>query len=277
MSKEFNSNERMGVSKYTPIKEEILTKVLKLQIERTKLLKTKYPKMVFSFYDTTAGCGTFKLDGKVHNGSPLVVLKEIVKHKDIEFNVVFIEKDKVSYDRLKSTISNKYGNIDENHILLSILNGDSEKGLKKLDRKFHGYKQFGFIYSDANGIPPFSALATMSHSNKYLDILINNNSSALKRVRSRFSCHKLLHDSLLDIDKKVWIVREPVGKWQWSFIIGTNKLKYKSPDEHFHKFDVFNGKLFATSKLAFNAMKTISYTIKESSGLKMRADMCLSI
>lgn len=91
-------------------------------------------------------------------------------------------------------------------------------------------KGYGLVYTDPNGIFNHSLLTEISKESKYLDILINVNSVALKRTLGLKNNPKYensisevcLCDKIEEIRKQFWIIREILGVWQWTFLFGSN-------------------------------------------------------
>lgn len=80
-------------------------------------------------------------------------------------------------------------------------------------------ERLGLVYSDESGrVPPFELLRDLSacRCNARLDLLIYVSATNVKRTGQR------LLDHLPTINKKHWIIREPCGQHQWTFLFGTN-------------------------------------------------------
>lgn len=85
----------------------------------------------------------------------------------------------------------------------------------------HPQERLGLVYSDESGrVPPFELLGKMMshHCNSRLDLLVYVAAANTKRDGKG----QRILDYLSLIDKKHWIIREPCGKHQWSFLFGTN-------------------------------------------------------
>ena len=165
-------------------------------------------------------------------GSPIIFLEEALKYKDMKIKAVFIDvnsknisdlrKNTSTFNNRNISITTECGYLED--ILPEYFNSDK-------------YKRYGLIYSDANGLTNFDILFEMSRVACYskTDILINVNCTQIKRSRKLGKGGKKYNTerrSLLDyledkgFDKRFISIREPYGKCQWSFILGTNWNSY---------------------------------------------------
>jgi hypothetical protein len=89
----------------------------------------------------------------------------------------------------------------------------------------HPKSHYGLIYSDENGaLPPFALLGDYARHLPHLDILIHVAATPIKRQRlsPNHPLSERLDELMATIAKEQWIVRQPYGHHQWSFLIGTN-------------------------------------------------------
>ncbi len=159
------------------------------------------------------------------------------KALNLRYQAVLIEREYDNYRKLLQTIR------DAN---VSIEFGDHNDILP--NHFVNASQRFGLVYTDPSGtIPPFDLLSKMSRQPIYkrLDICIYVHATNIKRIRrsSKTNEQRCLRDFIEGINKKEWIVREPVGKEQWSFLIGSNWINF--PDwqsEGFHSYKSAKGK-----------------------------------
>ena len=202
-----------GHSDYTATKQEHFKTIVQTHLRiATSIIKKGYASPAYYYFDINAGSG--KINGK--DGSPIIFLKLSEKY-NIDFDIVFIEKNKKTFEKLKRntwpwssfTIEN-----GDNRIVLPKYYSDSRK------------LRYGLLYADPNGIPSFDVIAEISKVPCYskLDILINCPCNAIKKTRKCSVCYakETLEEYLIKIDKRFWLIREPYSKWQWTFLIGTN-------------------------------------------------------
>lgn len=259
------TNDDMGVSEYTPIKEALFKQLLTRQINIIRAINNKYGENnIFNIYDINAGSGEFTLQNRRYNGSPLVILNEVAQYPGVLFNILFYELNKQSCKKLQTYLDQKtYQDIlTKDNISCTILNTDHNV-IDSYFQKIEGVTQFGCIYNDANGMPNFDLLKKISNyqQSKKLDIFINCNTTIIKRTRrvaegkidgytkSNDSNLKTLEELLCGINKSHWIIRKPEMHtgWRWTFLIGTNwagKNSLPSPHCDFYTFTKnYNNKL----------------------------------
>ena len=105
-------------------------------------------------------------------------------------------------------------------------------------------KKYGLLYADPSGVaPPFNLLAAFASHYKRIDLLIYLSATNLKRKRAaQNGSTPTLIDELSNIDKDQWIIREPHGQHQWSFLLGSNWLNYPTYEsEGFHRVSSATG------------------------------------
>lgn len=217
-------NGSVGYSDITPIKQSHLKEILDTHIRivkaiQKKWLESKWAESNYAYYDIYAGPGRINKDF----GSPIIFIDLAKKYK-IPYQAILIENNKDTYQMLESTINQRYGEGLPQHILCF---GDNEDILKRVINNPPFKKQFGLLYADPNGCPNFRDIAKISNIKQYekMDILINCPAAAQKRALKISKCTghtQNLSEELLSINKNYWIIREPYGNWQWSFLIGTN-------------------------------------------------------
>jgi len=214
----------VGHSDITPTKQRHLKEILDTHIRIVKAIQKKWSEhkwaeSEYAYFDIYAGPG--RINGDF--GSPIIFIDLAKKYK-IPYQATLIENNKDTYQMLESAIVQRYGEGLPKHILSF---GDNEEILKRFINNPPFLKQFGLLYADPNGCPNFESIAKISNIKQYekMDILINCPAAAQKRALKIPKCTnhtQNLSEELLKINKNYWIIREPYGSWQWSFLIGTN-------------------------------------------------------
>jgi three-Cys-motif partner protein len=232
--------QSMGYSKYTPIKQDHFRKFITMHIDlMTKITMRKCAWLDrYWYFDLTAGAGVY--GGVV--GSPIVFAEEALNRPSVNFQLTLIEKDIKSAEILTS--------------LLNTLDLPTNIGVKVICNDYHTAispyltpikAKAGLIYCDPNGdIPPFDLLSTIFASDKYrmVDCLIYVPATTIKRVAKAALCQeeRVLPVYMAAINKKHWLVREPIGTHQWSFILGTNWVDFPQMKSiGFYAFDSDEG------------------------------------
>jgi three-Cys-motif partner protein len=205
-------------SRYTAQKNEDFQYILHLHIKITRatLYRNPWASKRYHYFDITAGPG----GGQFGLGSPLIFMGEIGL-AEIPYQAVFIDQDERACERLTTALS-PY--MSQGRI--SVHCGNHHEILKKYI--FDGRpdnKQFGLIYDDPSGqIPSFDLLADFATCHHRIDILVYVSSTNIKRQYhcNLCSCNLRLDEYIKRIPKRVWLIREPQGCHQWTFLIGTN-------------------------------------------------------
>lgn len=221
----------------------------------------------YLYFDMNAGPGKTETYG---DGSPLIFLQEAHK-RDIRYEAAFFEKEPEFRTLLDQNIKNM-----TNRNGWTIM-GPHEEMEPDFFRAWHDLyeamerkKWFGMLYHDPNGFPSFDILKRFAASEcfQFVDIMTHISGTTIKRCKEQGKGR--LSEHLFGINKKHWLIREPVGTWQWSFLVGTNWKDFpKFVDLRFQPLDsaagmrIFN-KLDLTAKELENtapkpARKSIEY------------------
>jgi three-Cys-motif partner protein len=238
--------DSIGQSDYTRLKQDILgvflnvhTKIVKGITERFGWADNQY-----LYLDLNAGPGVY---GDIE-GSPIVFIKTARRNK-LKFRAILTEKEIVHCNSLIDRLdclsegnifdiacqmipySNVVGSCVGRGDVVVVCNEDNENTIKSM-KTFYSEKDvkspFGLIYMDPNGCQVrFGELKDLLSQSKLsrLDLLINLSASAIKRNRHNDSVKSIM-DSISGIKKKHWLIRKPYGKWQWTFLLGTNWVNF---------------------------------------------------
>jgi len=212
----------IGCSEFTFEKQEIFhgimdmhTSIVKSIIGRGKAAPAYY------YFDLTAGAGLYQDDKKRWIiGSPIRAIAHL-QTKEMEYFATLYEATKENADVLRNhlTMFNRHANT------ICVINADSAEVIKE---KLNGGKpKYGIIYADTNAtIPPFETFTKLANISGYscIDFMTTYAASSHKRQIKAGHCDakERLPEILSKINKKFWLIREPTGKHQWTFLIGTN-------------------------------------------------------
>jgi len=225
-------------SQYTPQKNQDFRFILGTHIKITDctLRKHRWANQNYNYFDITAGPGS----GKYGFGSPLIFVGEIGLIER-QYRAVFIDQDETAYQRLQICLApySQNGN-------LSIHCGEHHEVLKKYLGIWRT-KDFGLLFDDPSGqIPSFDLLAVFAKYYPRIDILIYITPTNIKRQYhcKLCSCDLRLDDYIKRIPKKYWIIREPKGCHQWTFLLGTNWDSFPSfKNKGFYRIDSLEGQV----------------------------------
>lgn len=177
----------------------------------------------FWAYELNAGSGMNEYNGNVFEGSPLIAL-DVLRNLQLPYRAVFMDNGKDNIDNLRVLAGN-----DPNVTCVLANNADYMRShCSNVGRDCYGY-----VFHDPNGVDDFNADMLLDIFNypafHRIDLIINIGATSFKRVLGAFPNRQ---DARLDtaisrlVDrKKVWLVREPYGKNQWTFLVGSNWVK----------------------------------------------------
>jgi len=266
-----NMYENMGFSSSTYPKQTCLKDFLDMHMkisngvmQRNNWLENKY-----LFFDINSGCG---VDRNGNPGSPMIFL-ECAKNNGISHRTLFIDKDNESILTLKKITGN-----DEN---VRCECGDQYDIIHDiLKRPATERRYLGLLYTDPNGIFNHNLLSMFAGFKEFdrVDILVNCNSTAIKRLGSD---RETLVERLSCIPKKHWLIREPIGRWQWTMLFGCNWAGYPELKKHkFYKINsnqgkqIFNRLNFTAKEVKKNPTQLTLNTLLQTSLNELENNQC---
>ena len=202
-----------GFSEHTYLKQQHFKGILKMHLRITQAVfsNQQWAKPPYYYFDLNSGPGVYKGE----DGSPLIFLK-CANALAVDYSAVFIEINEDRYNQLIENIK-LYQDVK---VFLGNYND--------IIPQFLGYSnrnKLGLLYSDETGKrPPFELLSKVASDYQRLDLLIYLSATNIKRIRRspKTDLLETLIESIEKIDKKMWIVREPIAQHQWMFLIGSN-------------------------------------------------------
>lgn len=233
-----SGENRLGYSsEYTPLKQRHFRGLIRMHliISRSVIERHSWAVPKYYYFDINAGPGIYE----DLEGSPLIFLKE-ASSIGLDYQAVFIEKNEEYYVQLRENVEG-YENVriihgDHNDILPRFLAGDNSK-------------KIGLLYTDPTGSPPpFELLARFSKVYERLDIAIHLSAANIKRIRRapQTESTETLGESLAKIDKEHWLIRESVGRHEWTFLVGTKGFRWGEwRKEGFYRLDSERGREIA--------------------------------
>jgi len=242
-----------GRSQYTSLKQKHFEYILNTHIEISKQVQKNNPWMSSKYFyaDICAGDG-----GNDVAGSPVIFTKA-QNHHGINCKPYFIDHNALSLGRLKRIV--------ENDSAIFLCDNHADVIPKIVPRQI----QMGLVYFDPNGDPfnnyPLLLSNFYSHmSTKRIDCLLYFSATTIKRVFNAPGTNRKwgLIDDMKRIDKKVWLIREPFGRSQWSFLFGTNYTDFPE----FKKLGLHN----ITSRRGQSVLTQLNYTSRQIKEMKMK-------
>lgn len=211
-------------SEETPIKQAHFVGILTWQMAMAKAAMGKIAcDPVFYMHDLNAARPEYtSITGESITGS-CVLAVNIAKKLRMKYKMIACEENEDNANELK-----KYFASDEN---VKVLQGNNEKTLPselpEPNEKFHSllFDRYGYVYLDPNdAFMPIPLLRRIFGNQFYrrVDLIVYVAGTSIKRG----GCYLYTLDDLVKaVSKKVWLIREPHGKHQWTFVFGTNYEK----------------------------------------------------
>jgi len=200
----------VGFGDHSQDKQDDFRRMIRFHLGLVDHIEQQWNDRRYTYIDMNAGPGQYE----GITGSPLIFLDECVKI-GIPYDATFIELDEINANALRY------------HIKADVTVTNSDHALALRSYRNQPPLGLGLLYHDPTGVvPAFDLLAEVSRypSLKKIDFMIYLSATNIKRVRlaSQTDDVKCLDTYLEAIDKRVWIVRKPRGKEQWTFVIGSN-------------------------------------------------------
>lgn len=167
----------------------------------------------YLYVDLYAGRGNLEFRGRRFDGSPLIA-GDVLRRAGLPYEALHYERDPSEAGRLLDAIG-KGGRV---HI------GPCQELFPQwLDEKGSQPDRYGLIYSDPirDEIP----YELLNHAAKYLprvDLLSYVSATQYKRRRGCAPGRPFLADHIRAVNKRVALIREPLGTWQWTFVLWSN-------------------------------------------------------
>lgn len=168
----------------------------------------------FHHIDAMAGPGMCSELGL--RGSPLLFLDAINGTAELmRFRVDLIEKHPDHYESLLKSIEPQFEDFVHVH------NGSYEEHIPKILEKTNILA--GLLFIDPTHVSDLhlETLELVSQERPRMDILTYIGATFLKRS-AHYDSIPQLAEYTGNIQKRCWFVREPMGKEQWTFLLGTN-------------------------------------------------------
>lgn len=177
-----------------------------------------YLRKEYLYFDLNAGPGKYPYNGILHTGSPLIAL-QTADDIGINYNAVLIDNDKKSYNLLNEYLQ-RCGYANDN--VYACL-GDQVNVMQEI-ANLGRQQYYGLVYMDPPGNEPcwnLSIALSRQKCYKKIDFLYYLSANNLKRIQTVRDVKKL-HERIAEISKKYWLIRKPVGAFQWTFLFGCN-------------------------------------------------------
>lgn len=228
-----NGTAAIGRGVFTPLKQRDLEKFLRqyLLVCRAVIKRNPWASPELFVADITAGMGVHPETGE--EGSPLILLR-LLEEFHVAYQAFFIEQEPDNFASLQRLVDDRFWSVSH---LCSFVKGDHVEEMAHIVRQHLRLKppSFGLLYYDFTTDDYERSLRFLAdlytryfHLLKFIDCLIYLSATAVKRVRGAFPDRPDLTAYLRAIRKDQWLVREPSGGNQYTFLLGTNYKKYRT-------------------------------------------------
>lgn len=231
-----------GQGDCTEFKERGLQAAFSINLKVFNGLNARYNNAWNYFhFDLNCGSGVNESVGCI--GSPLAFLNAA---KELQCESYYAGFCDIESSHLSSLLKNKEISSNERCFCF---HGDNKSLIESIPNivmaKEKPSHAMGMILSDPNGSKiPLDALSWISNECPKIDFCLNWNSTQFKRDRGAFGEERPeLQDAINMLNKKHWLIREPMGRWQWTLLIGRN---IKIGDHHalgFYNLDSKKGQM----------------------------------
>lgn len=202
------------ISDETEQKEEDFRGILAMHVGICKGITSRYGGPPYLYADLFAGPGHLEHKGRRFLGSPLIA-RQILTSSALPHDALHFEKDPQVAGRLA-----------EAGVAVNI--GPCQDGFKAwLEYTGHQPHRLGLIYSDPIRDPIPHELLNLA--TKYLpkvDLLSYVSATQYKRRRGADVGKPFLADHIAAVDKRVVLIREPLGRQQWTFVLWSNWVRF---------------------------------------------------
>jgi len=250
--------EGVGFSEHTKEKYRVLSGITGMHLKMTKGIIHRWRGIdpYYYYVDLNAGPGRYSNgNGYIYEGSP-VLFRKVARIEDINYRAFYIEIQEAHCNHLREVL----GECPEGSYEKVICGDNTKETTGLLDNSRE--KKYGLIFSDPTGsVPPFDMLAKLSKLPEYrcIDFMIYLTAASYKRILKASHCdlEYSIIEQLSRIRKSNWVIREPVGKHQFTFLIGSNWKKFPGwKNQRLYRLDSSEGQ---------ECMKKINYTKAEQS------------
>jgi len=226
---------------------------------------TNVPHASYQHFDLNAGCGMNDKVGVI--GSPLVFQYEAIARGLRRYDAYFCDHSIDAITELSGRIMPTATG------RMHVIHADNAEFCEHIPRLIHesGEREkyaLGSIFIDPNGASiPIDAVANVARLCPRLDVFICLAATALKRAAG-YQVPSIL-DILHKIPKHHWLIRTPIGKWQWTMLLGRNFAVGEHRALGFYDLNSEPGReILAKCHLtnaALNAELTVAHTAKQPS------------
>lgn len=238
------------ISAETERKEQDFRGVLNMHITICKALMQRQRAQSYLYADLYAGPGQLEFNGRHFLGSPLIA-QELLARAAIPYEAIHFEKDPEVAGRLAEALWVPTTLLDTpDPEICPVFTEAFETGFPRwLAETGRQSDRYGLVYSDPiRDEIPHALLNEAAALLPRVDILSYVSATQYKRRRGQDIKRNgstelpLLGDHIRAVDKRIALIRKPLGPWQWTFVLWSNWVNMPAWTSHgFHRLDSAEG------------------------------------
>lgn len=256
----------------TEAKERGLSLTFKNNLWVFRRLKSRYARSKFKYFHFDLNCGSGFNEEVGCIGSPIAFVDSASEVGVDAYYAAFCDNDKNAISVLNNNVKIA---MDERCHVFSEDNSCFVSKIRNIiiENGENPDKVIGMVLSDPNGTNvPIDALTELSITVPRLDIAIHWNAAGFKRSRGRFGVDKpTLELALSRIKKDCWIIRKPIGIWQWTLLIGRNYNSSEKLEDFYDLSSPSGQSIFAKCNYTADEFKEFGLILPNSSVHKQSA------
>ncbi|WP_042408184.1 hypothetical protein [Streptacidiphilus carbonis] len=219
------------ISAETERKESDFRGILGMHVNICKGIMRRRPGHPYLYADLYAGPGHLEYKGKQFPGSPLIA-QDLLVRANIPYEAVHFEQDGEVAERLQSALYSEpgalFGGPDATNS--PVYNESFESGFPRWLRGNGAQaRRLGLVYADPiKDEIPHALFNQCARLLPQVDLLSYVSATQYKRrrgseLRLKGETDKpLFSDHVSAVNKRIALIREPGGPWQWTFVLWSN-------------------------------------------------------
>lgn len=210
------------ISAETEPKENDFRGIMSMHMSICRAIIDRWSGGPYLYIDLFAGPGHLEFNRRRFLGSPLIV-NEISRMLGIEYEGVNFEKDPSIAGQLESALR-----VFPGGEAMDVYPLTCQKGLPQwLTPQAVQLNRYGLVYSDPiRDEIPHGLLNQAAAKFPKVDLLSYVSATQYKRRRGVDPSRPLISDHIAAVNKKVVLIREPIGAWQWTFVLWSNWVNF---------------------------------------------------
>jgi hypothetical protein len=238
------------ISRETEAKEADFRGLLNMHITISKAIINRHSAPPYLYADLYAGPGHLEFEGRRFPGSPLIA-QDLLTRAGVPYEAIHFEKDPDVAERLRAALWTPTTLLDvPDATNTPVFNESFQDAFPKWLRA-HGRQadRYGLVYADPiRDEIPHGALNLAAELLPKVDLLSYVSATQYKRRRrsaeeSRGIDLPLLGDHIAAVNKRIALIRKPLGAWQWTFVLWSNWVKLPDwQNRGFYRLDSDEGR-----------------------------------